>query len=128
MKRRGRKHTPEERRLLRQVKAVFSKLKVDPGIERVTQRLNISMQSFYNYVNGKDLPRLEVLREAQREWKIKWEMIDPSEVIGESKVKSPEQYVFSFIKDLREEDIEIVEVEAGKDSTLRISLNIRIPV
>ncbi len=125
MKTRGRRHCAEARFLLSQVSREFGKKKDELGAREAAKQLNVSLASFYNYVNGTDLPKMEVLRDAQERWKVKWELIDPSEILKSRSVATPEQLLLPFIRSVREQDIEIVEVTAGSDSTLRVMLRIR---
>ena len=92
--------------------------------------MGASLASFYNYVAGSDLPRMEVLKKAKEKWGIKWDLIDPAEIVRSQKVQSPQQYVLSFLEALREEDIEISKVtpskrDPQKESVLQITLKIR---
>jgi len=95
------------------------------GARQASKQLRVSLPSFYNYVNGTDLPKMEVLRDAQKMWNIKWELIDPSEILKSRSVATAEQLLLPFIRSVREEDIEILEVTAGGDSTLRVMLRIQ---
>ena len=125
MKTRGRKHSPGERNLLRQVKSEFTKLRDTVGARKAAKQLRISVPSFYNYANGKDLPRVEVLRDAQEKWGIKWEYLDPSAVLLARKFTSAQQLLLPYIRSVQAEDIEVVGVGAGRDSCLQVTLRIR---
>ncbi|MGB8475917.1 MAG: hypothetical protein WCE61_17690 [Candidatus Acidiferrum sp.] len=125
MKTRGRKHSAAARFLLSQVSKEFRKKKDELGAARAAKLLRVSLPSFYNYVNGDDLPKMEVLRDAQKLWGIKWEMIDPAEILKTRTVETAEQLLLPFIRSVREDDIEIVEVVPGQDSSLRVILKIQ---
>lgn len=127
MKTRGRKHTPGEKELLQQVAEVFTKKKQELGAKGAAKELNISVASFYNYAAGTDLPRMEVLRDAQEKWGVKWTRVDPSEVLRTRKVRSPEQYVLSFLDALREEDVEVAKIGPEGTNALKVTLRIRFP-
>jgi hypothetical protein len=125
LKTRGRRHSPEARFLLSQVSREFAKKKDELGARTAARQLNVSLASFYNYVKGTDLPKMEVLRDAQEIWKVKWELINPAEILKTRSVATPEQLLLPFIRSVREQDIEIVEVTAGNDSSLRVMLRIK---
>ena len=125
LKTRGRRHSPQARFLLSQVSRAFTKKKDELGAKEAAKQLNVSLASFYNYVKGTDLPKMEVLRDAQEIWKVKWELINPAEILKTRSVATPEQLLLPFIRSVREQDIEIVEVTAGNDSSLRVMLRIQ---
>ena len=127
MKTRGRRHTPGEKQLLQQVAEVFKKKKQELGAKRAAKELNICVASFYNYAAGTDLPRMEVLRDAQVKWGVKWKLVDPSEVLRLREVHSPEQYVLSFLDALREEDVEVAKIGPEGKNALKVTLKIRFP-
>lgn len=128
MSRRGRKRPADAEFLLKQVAEVFSKRKNEPGgAKKAAKELGICLASFYKYANGLNVPDMDVLKAAKDRWGVKWTYLDPSEIIRPSKVKSPQQLVLSFLNAISEDDIEIIEVEPGDKSTLRISLKIRFP-
>ena len=122
---RGRKHSPGEKQLLAQVAKVFTARKERFGAKRSAQELNISLASFYNYAAGKDLPRMEVLRDAQKAWRVRWDLIDPSEVLLTRKANSAEQLVFSFLESLRKENVEVVRIGPEGETVLQVTLKIR---
>lgn len=128
MKTRGRKRTPGEEHLLAQVQRVFSEKK-DKGLaKQVAKELKISLASFYKYAAGEDLPRMEVLRDAQEKWRgIKWDLIDVSQITRKRKVESPEQFVLSFLQEVQEKDVEIVKIGPKGSRVLQVLLNIRFP-
>ncbi len=128
MKTRGRKRTPGELHLLAQVKKVF-KAKRDKGEAlEAAKELNISLASFYKYANGENLPRMEVLRDAQERWKdVKWNLIDVSQITRKKKVASPEQFVLSFLQEVQERDVEIARIGPKGERVLQVLLNIRFP-
>lgn len=125
MKTRGRKHSFAEKHLMAFVADVFAKKKKELGAKQAARELNVSLASFYNYAAGTDLPRMEVLRDAQQKWGVKWPLIDPSEILRTQKIQSPEQYTFSFLEGVREEDVEVVEVGPEGRSVLHVMLKIR---
>ena len=129
MKKRGRKHTPGEKHLMTQVARVFSaKLGEKGGAKKAAKDLEISLASFYKYAAGQDLPRMEVLRDAQEKWEgVKWDLIDVSEITKSKKIASPEQYVLSFLQEVREEDVKIAKIGPKGERTLQVLLNIRFP-
>ena len=112
MKRLGPRHSPGEKHLMAQVAKVFTaKRKEKDGAKRASKELGISLASFYKYAAGDDLPRMELLRAAQQKWKdLKWDLIDVSEIIERKEVLSPEQYVLSFLQEVRTEDVEIAKI------------------
>ncbi len=97
------------------------------GAERAAKELGVCLASFYKYVAKKNVPDMDVLRTAKEKWGVKWKYLDPSEVLRPLKVKTPEQLIFSFLKAMNEEDIEIVEVAPKGTSALQVVLKIRIP-
>ncbi len=71
---------------------VFTKKKKELGAKHAARELNVSLGSFYNYAAGKDLPRMEVLRDAQQKWDTKWPWIDPSEIFLQTPLVSWPSY------------------------------------
>ena len=114
---------------MQQVAEEFGKRKEKLQSARLAAaELKVPLSCFYKYLKGTDLPGLEVLRRAQEIWKIKWNLVDPTELVSrQKKPVSAEQLLLPLIQSVREEDIEIVEVAAGKDSCLRVMLKIRFP-
>lgn len=129
MKRRGPRHSPGEKHLMAQVARVFtSKKKEKDGAKRAAKELGISLASFYKYAAGDDLPRMEVLRAAQQRWKgVKWDLIDVSQITEKKELSSPEQYVLSFLQEVRTEDVEIARIGPKGERVLQVLLNIRFP-
>lgn len=127
MKKRGPRHTYAERLLMSQVAAEFKKKWKELGSGRkAAEELGVNPKSFYKYAEGTDLPRVEVLKAAHDKWKIKWGLIDTSALIKPSeKPVSAEQLLLPLIRSIREEDVEIIEVAAASDSSLRVMLKIR---
>src|SRR5215467_13180339 len=123
MKRRGPKHTPGEKELLKQVKEVFSKKWEEFGTAaKAAKDLGINPKSFYKYAHGEDLPRIEVLRAAQRKWKgVSWKFFDQSTLFRNAKPITPEQLVLPLIQSIKQEDIEI-EILPGTESSLQVRL------
>jgi hypothetical protein len=126
MKKRGPKHTPGERELMKQVADEFTKKWRELGTaKKAADQLGVNPKSFYKYAHGDDLPGFEVLRSAQRKWKIKWKLIDTSSVFRSAKPQSAEQLLLPFIRSIREEDIEVIEVVTAADSSLQVKLRIQ---
>jgi hypothetical protein len=127
MAKRGPRHSPGERLLMAQVAKVFSaKRKERGGARRAADDLGISLASFYKYAAGEDLPRMEVLRDAQLKWAgVKWELIDVTEITKKKKIASPEQYVLSFLREVHEKDVEIVKIGPKGERVLQVLINIR---
>lgn len=129
MKKRGRKHSEGEKHLMAQVARVFSaRLEEKDGAKKAAKDLGISLASFYKYASGGDLPRMEVLRDVQEKWAgVKWELIDVSQITKKKKIASPEQYVLSFLQEVRTEDVEIAKIGPKGERILQVLLNIRFP-
>lgn len=130
MKTRGRRRPPDAELLIAQVREEFGKKKKEKGAEAAARELGVCLASFYNYVNGKALPGLEVLRNANQKWGIKWKWMDLSEILPKRQIQTPEQYVFSFLQALRQRDVEVVEVGPLKPgprqaNVLQVTLKIR---
>jgi hypothetical protein len=107
------------------MKREFGKKRDKLGAERAARELGVCLASFYNYVNGKTLPDLEVLRNAHVEWGIVWRYMDFSEIMRKQKVESAEQLVLGFLQAVREEDIEIIKVDREGANLLKVALTIR---
>jgi hypothetical protein len=122
---RGRKRPPDAERIISQVKEEFKKKKDKLGAARAAREIGVGLASFYNYINGKTVPDLEVLRRANEKWGIVWEYIDFSEVLRRQKVQSVEQLAFKFLAAVREEDIEVINVGREGNNLLRVALKIR---
>jgi len=125
LKRRGSTHTFAEKLLMKQVAEEFTKQKKKLGAKEAARQLGVSVPSFYNYAVGSDLPRIEVLRTAHKKWKIDWDLIDASTLLKTTNPISAEQLLLPLIRSVREEDVEVIEVVTGKDSSLRVMLRIR---
>lgn len=125
MKKRGPKRTPGEKELLKQVADVFSEKWKELGTAtRAAKELGINPKSFYKYAHGDDLPRIEVLRAAQRKWKnVRWKFFDQATLFGNAKPVAPEQLLLPLIQSVRQEDIEI-EILPGTESSLQVRLKI----
>lgn len=124
-KTRGRKHTAAERFLMEQVKRVFTEQKKKVGAKRAAEDLNVCLASLYKYAAGTDLPRIEVLRDVQEKWGVKWEMIDPSQLLRPRRVMSARQYAFAFLQQVRAQDIVVAKISPKGKASLEISLQIR---
>src|SRR5579872_4492535 len=109
-----------------QVRKVFSaKLEEDGGAKKIAKDLGISLASVYKYASGDDLPRMEVLRDAQEKWVgVKWDLIDVSQITKKKKIISPEQYVLSFLQEVSTEDVEITKIGPKGERILQVSLSI----
>jgi len=127
MKPPGRKRPADAELLISQVKKEFGKKKKELGAKMAADQIGVCPASFYNYVNGKTLPDFEVLRRAHHEWGIKWQYIDTAEILPIRKVRTPEQAVFSFLKALDEDDVEISQVGTEGETVLHIKLKVRFP-
>ncbi len=121
------KRTPGEEQLLKQVKDVFSRKKNEAGgARKAAKELNICLASFYKYAAGTDLPRTEVLRDAHRKWGIKWNLVDFSKVVRTQEIRTARQLEFSFLRALREEDVEIVQIGPVGQTMLEVKLRIHL--
>jgi hypothetical protein len=124
VKRRGPKRTPGERELLKQVAEEFSKKWKEFGTAaEAAKELGINPKSFYKYAHGDDLPRIEVLRAAQRKWNVRWKFFDQSALFKNAKPAVPEQLLLPLLQSVRQEDIEI-EILPGTESSLQVRLKI----
>jgi hypothetical protein len=126
LKKAGPKHTYAERVLMNQVATEFTKKWNELGTaKKAAKELGIKSYSFYQYAAGTALPRIEVLRAASVKWGIKWNLIDTSTLFRAAKPISAEQLLLPLIRSIREEDVEVIEVAAAGDSSLRVMLKIR---
>ena len=125
MNTRGRKHTFAEKLLLSQVAAEFQKKKNELGARKAAEELRISLASFYNYVAGTDLPRMEVLRDAHEKWGIMWENIDSSQFVRTMRIQSAEQYALPFLDAVQEKDVNVSGIRREGKNVLRVALKIR---
>jgi hypothetical protein len=123
----GRKRPPDAELLLSQVREVFKKKKEELGAKRAAKQVDVGLASFYNYVNGKTLPDFEVLRRVHENWGTKWRYIDTAEILPIRKVRTPEQAVFTFLKALGEEDVEVCQVGTEGETVLHIKLKVSFP-
>jgi hypothetical protein len=129
MRKKGRKRPADAALLLEQVAFEFSKQKERLGsAKRAARELGVCLASFYKYLNRENVPDMNVLLAAKEKWGIEWRHLDPSEVLRTFKPKTAQQLVFSFLHEMSEDDIEIVEVTPDSTTVLRVSLRIRIPV
>jgi len=126
LKKRGPKHTYAEKQLMKQVAEVFSRKWQEFGtVKAAAKALGVNPKSFYKYAHGTDLPRVEVLMAAQKKWGIEWGLIDASVSFKKLNPKTQQQLLLPFIQSIREEDVEVMEVITGGDSSLRVNLRIR---
>ena len=126
--RKGRKRPADAEFLLAQVASAFAKKKEELGsVERAARQLGVCVSSFYKYLAGENIPDMDVLRRASEKWGIKWKHLDPTEVLRPLKMRSSEQLVFSFLRAMEEEDIEVAEVTPEGASVLQVVLKIHIP-
>jgi hypothetical protein len=125
MKRRGAEHTYAEKQLMSQVASEFEKKKKELGARRAAAELRVSLPSFYNYVAGTDLPRMEVLRRAHQKWQIHWKHIDSSQFVLNMKIESPEQYALPFLDAVKERDVTVARIEREGKNILRVGFKIR---
>jgi hypothetical protein len=126
-KRPGRKRPADAELLISQVRDAFGRQKQKLGAKKAAEELGVCLASFYKYIKGETLPDFEVLKRAQLEWGVKWQYMDTSEILPIRKVRTPEQFVFSFLKALHEDDVEISEVGAEGETVLHIRLKVRFP-
>lgn len=112
---------------MEQVAGVFKRKKDELGAKKAASELGVCLSSFYKYVSGDDLPRMEVLRDAANQWSVRWEGIDPSEILRLRRIRSAEQLVFSFLKDLRAENVEVSRVGPRDGGTLEVTFRISFP-
>jgi transcriptional regulator with XRE-family HTH domain len=104
---------------------VFGKKKQGPGgVKKAAKDLGISPQSFYNYIRGKTLPDIKVLRKASEKWGTKWQYMDLSEVLNVRKLTRAEQLSLPLYS-IREKDVEVVAIGPKKSNVLQVTLNIR---
>ena len=125
MKDRGHKHTFAEKQLMQQVASEFEKVKKQLGARDAAKALRVSVPSFYNYVAGTDLPRLEVLRRAHKLWSIDWRYIDPLQFVTAMKLDSPEQFVLPFLDSVQEKDVKVAKIRREGKNVLRVAFEIR---
>jgi len=123
----GRKRPANAELLLNQVSRVFKAKKDELGVERARKEVNVCRSSFYKYMNGENVPDMDVLRAATEKWGIEWTHLNPSEIIRPPKMETAKQFVFPFLSELKEDDIEIIHVAPEGVSTLRVVLKIRFP-
>jgi len=124
---RGRKRPADAELLLNQVAVEFKKKRDElKSAKLAAKQLGVSRASFYKYMAKQNVPDIDVLRVATEKWGIKWKHLDPSEIIRPSKL-SAQQFVFPFLNNLEEEDIEIVHVATQGVSTLQVVMKIRFP-
>jgi predicted DNA-binding transcriptional regulator AlpA len=108
-----------------QVASEFGKKKDDLGVRQAAKELGVSLPSFYNYVAGTDLPRMEVLRKAYKKWGIRWIHIDSSQFVSTMKLASAEQYAIPFLDAVQEKDVKVSKIEREGANVLRVALKIR---
>jgi hypothetical protein len=125
MKPRGSRHTYAEKLLMAQVAFQFSRKKKELGAMRAATELGVSIPSFYNYVAGTDLPRMEVLRKAHEKWNIQWKHVDSSQFVLTMKLESPEQYALPFLDAVHQKDVKVAKIVREGKNVLRIALKIR---
>jgi hypothetical protein len=122
----GRKRPADAELLLGQVSEVFKAKKEELGIEKARRQVKVCLSSYYKYMRGENVPDIDVLRAATNEWGIKWKHLDPYEILKRRKVDSAKQLVFSFLSEVKENDIEVVHVEPN-GAVLQIVFKIKIP-
>ena len=122
---RGRKRPADAEMLMAQVSDEFTKKKKLLGAQKAAEELDVCLASFYNYLNKKAVPDLEVLRRANQKWNIEWKHFDFSQIMQKQAVKSPEQLALRFIEAVREEDIEVSEARPVAKNVLKVALKIR---
>jgi hypothetical protein len=111
---------------MKQVADEFTKKWREYGtVTKAARPLGINPKSFYKYAHGTDLPRVEVLLAAHQKWEIEWDLIDASTLFRKLKPSTQEQLVLPLLRSIREEDVEVIEVVTGNDSSLSVKLQIR---
>lgn len=125
---RGRKRPAGAEHLMKQVSEVFLAKKASLGAREAAKRLGVSVAAFYKYINKENLPDMEVLLRAKEEWGVKWDYLDPAEVLRKKDVANVRQLVFTFLEAIEKEDIKVVEVSPDGTSVLQISFKIKFPV
>lgn len=70
---------------------------------------------------------MEVLRAAKEKWKVDWELIDVTRITEKKPIESPEQYVLSFLQEIRNEDVQVTKIGPKGEKILQVTLNIRFP-
>jgi hypothetical protein len=75
----GRKRPADAELLLNQVSRVFKAKKDELGVERARREVNVCRSSFYKYMNGENVPDMDVLRVATEKWGIEWTHLNPSD-------------------------------------------------
>jgi hypothetical protein len=124
----GRKRPADAELLLSQVKVEFKRKMEELGsAKKAAKQIDVCLASFYKYLKGETLPDFEVLRRAHHEWGIKWKYIDTSEVLPIRKVRTAEQAVFSFLRALGKDDVEISQVGTEGETVLHIKLKVSFP-
>jgi len=108
-----------------QVSEEFTKRKGVLGAREAAEQLDVCVASFYNYLNKKAVPDLEVLRRASQIWDITWKHMDFSEIMQKQNVRSQEQLAFAFIGSVQEKDIEVSEIRPVGKNVLKLALKIR---
>ena len=125
MKARGRRHSPGEKLLMKQVSMEFRRKKEDLGAKQAALELGVSLASFYKYVAATDLPRMEILRKAHKKWGIQWRLLDSSQFVSTIRLESPEQRFLPFLDTVQEKDVEVSKIKREGLHTLQIALKIR---
>lgn len=122
----GRKRPADAAFVIRHVKLEFKKKQEEVGAVQAAQELEVGLSSFYNYVKGKTVPDIDVLRRAKQVWSIEWpKLMDPGTLLPRAKAETPEQYVLSFLDALNKQDVEVVQIGPKGYKTLQVTLNIR---
>lgn len=122
----GRKRPADAELLLSQVKEEFGKKKAElRSVKEAAAELGVKPSSFYNYLKGKTVPDMQVLRTATEKWGIKWKYLDPSEILPRQKMRSPKQFVFAFLDALQQQDVKVIKIGPKGQSILQVTLNIR---
>lgn len=122
----GRKRPADAEFVINQVKQRFGEKMVELGARNAAAEIGVGLASFYNYINGKTVPDIDVLRRAKEVWNIKWpKLMDPSAVLPRGRLRTPEQYVMSFLDALEKDDVQVVKIGPKGYKTLQVTLNIR---
>jgi len=125
MENRGRRRPADAKLVIDQVKEVFGKKAKERGsVRQAAADLGISPKSVYNYIRGKTLPDIKVLRKASEKWGIKWKYMDLSEVLNVRSLTRAKQLSLPLYS-VQPKDVEVVAIGPKKSNVLQVTLNIR---
>jgi len=121
----GRRRPADAEFIISQVKSYFKERKDELGAKKAAEELGVGLASFYNYVSGKTLPDMRVLRKAHEKWGITWKHMDFSEIMPKRNIRTPEQLTLELLRKVSDDDIEVVLVGHEAPNSLRVALKIR---